>query len=423
MYGRTPRLVRFGVSIPRLQSLRSKSYYLSEKWTKEPFEIGYPVSTSQVKEDSKLLRQKLFPATCLTEYDHFVQDSNREFELNEWNQLDSDQIYKYQKMVDDDKPQYVHPKPQYATGFELFKIELQLNRNEKNYWSMLSSRDKEGYYNSQIVERLYNERLRIWMGYEIVAYLKRNLSKYMFNPYPLLGLYPWEIIKDKLRVKGDIHDFEKDYYDTLIKEAFGRNSQRKALQIYYTDILHEIDDDNLYYAKVEKMFSSLPPPKKQYYLDKERKRQEHAMKIRLRPYKQKTPYLKFLVQFSKIYEPTNEELNNLNSKASENNMKKLATTKAAAREWKTFTEEQKKLYEDVDKVSSNTRLYKEKILDWKVEMVMDYIYEMGGVYGLQSSYNWREDMHEKINSYRYLNKMYVDKLVYLHKGNLVVTRD
>lgn len=423
MHSSIPRLIWLNVSMARRQSLRYKSYYLSEKWLKEPFNIGYPVSTSQAKEDSKLLRKKLFPATTLTEYDYFIQDSNREFKIDQWNQLDSDQIYKYQKMVDDKNPQYVHPKPQYAAGFELFKIELQLNRNEKKYWSMLDDKGKEGYNHSKTVEYLYNERLRIWMGYEIVEHLKRNLQKYMFNPYPLLGLYPWEIIKDKLRVKGSIHDFEKDYYDTLIKETFGRNSQRKALQIYYTDIRHDIEDDNLYYAKVKKMFNTLPPSRKQYYLEKEHKRQEHAKNVRFQPYKQKTPYLRFFVQFSKAYEPSNEELNNLDAKVSQKNFRKLAVIKAAGHEWKHLTVEQKQYYENGNKLSSNTRLYKEMILDWKVEMVMDYIYKVGGVHGLQSSYNWRKDMHEKSNACRYLNKMYVDKLVYLHKGNLIVTRD
>lgn len=414
-------LVPLGISLPKRQFVRTKSYYLSEKWLKEPFDIGYP-KTSRIEEDSKVLRQKLFPAKSLTEYDYFAQDSNREFRFDEWYQLDTDQIFKYQKMVDDAKPQYVNPKPQYVTGFELFKIELQLKRNEKKYWAMLSSNDKEAYNDSNTVRHLYNERLRIWMGYEIVEYLKRNLPKYMFNPYPLLGLYPWEIIKDKLRSNREVYDFEKDYYDTLIKETFGRNSQRKALQIYYTDILHDTKDGNLYYAKVEKMFNNLSPSRKQYYLEKERKRQEHASKIRLRSYKQKSPYLKFLIQFNKTYHPTLDELNSLDANASKNNMRKLALNKAAGREWKSLTEEQKKQYENERTLSPNTRLYKEMILDWKVEMVMDYIYEVGGVNGLQSSYDWRKDMHEKKNGYRYLEKLYVDNLVYLHNGHIVVSK-
>ncbi|CUM47683.1 uncharacterized protein AC631_01728 [Debaryomyces fabryi] len=423
MHRSIARLVRLDIYVPRRQFYRNKSYYLSEKWLKEPFDIGYPESSSHIKEDSKLLRQKLFPTKTLTEYDYFKQDSNREFRIEEWNQLDTDQMFKYQEMVDDAKPQYVHPKPQYVTGFELFKIELQFNRNEKKYWAMLDGNDREAYNDSEIVRHLYNERIRIWMGYEIVEYLKRNLPKYMFNPYPLLGLYPWEIIKDKLYFKRDVYDFEKDYYDTLIKETFGRNSQRKALQIYYTDILHDTETDNLYYAKVEKMFNSLPPYKKQYYVEKERKRQEHAKKTRLRSYKQKTPYLKFLIQFSKTYNPTYEELNAFDANVSDNNIRKLAISKAAGREWKNLTEEQKKQYESDGTLSSNTRLYKEMILDWKVEMVMDYIYEVGGVSGLQSSHNWRKDMHEKTSGYRYLKKMYVDKLVYLQNGNVVVSKD
>lgn len=414
-------VVRLNKSLKRLESSRYKSYYLSNKWSKEPFDVGYPETSSQIQIDALEIRYKLFPPKTHTEYDYFVEDVDRQFSIDEWNQLDSDQIYKYQKMADDNKPQYVHPKPEFVTGFELFKTELQLHSKAKRFWSMLSDKRKELFNDNMMVRRLYEERIRIWEGYEIVEYLKRYLTDYTNNPYPLLGLYPWEIIKDKLRVKGSIHEFEMDYYDTLIKEAFSRNSQRKALQIFYTDLQYEYPQESFHYAKVETLFNELPTYRKEYYAEKEHKRIEHAKKTRTNPYKISTPYLEFFVSFSKHYTPSQEELNLLNGTVLGNNMRKLATIKAAGRKWKTLPEQEKFKYYTNDEVSSNTRLYKEKILDWKVEMVMDYIYTVGGVVGLKKAYNWRKDMVEKTNGFTYLNRSYVKSLTYISKGNVVIT--
>lgn len=403
------------------QFIRRKSYYLSEKWTKEPFDIGYPVSTTQIQHDSKIIREKLFPAKELSEYDYFAKDPHREVNSDHWSQLDNDQTSKYQKLADENRPQYVHPKPKFVTGFDLFKIELMLQANQKKYWSSLSKEDKERYNNSKVNEYLHNEKIRIWQGYEIVEYLKRYLQTYMHNPYPLLGLYPWEIIKDKLRDKRVVYEFERDYYDTLIKETFGRNSQRRALQIYYTDAKYQLADEVLNYATVSRMFRDLPSHQKDYYLEKERKRQEHSKKVKNFPYKKSTAYLRYAKEFSRTYEPSGEELMSVDSKVSSKNIYKMAITKAAGREWRKLSEEEKQSYESNDMLSSNTRLYKEMILDWKVSMVMDYIYDVGGVTGLNEPYDWRADMHSKSNGYRYTNRMYVSSLTYIQKGNLMVT--
>lgn len=359
---------------------RKASHYLSKKWLKEPFDLGYPICSDEIIKDRAQLRQILFP-------------ENRESQSAEPFFL------------------YIHPRPKYKSGFELFKSQLCLGLKSKKYWESLSSSEKEIFTSKGILQHLFMESQRIWEGYEIVEYLKRYLDKYRTNPYPLLGLYPWEIITDKLRRKSPIYDFEKDYYDTLITEAFGRNSQRKALSIFYADLRHDFPDEKFTFARVQQLMLLLPLEQKQYYQHKERMRYLHSQKVRERPRKSQNIFLEFVKHFlrKKNYSgdfpgPRDPQL------------------RAAAREWNSIPLREKLSYKNKDSIPSNCRLYKENLLDWKVDKVMDYIFNVGGVVGLNTSFEWKKDRFERTHGYRYLQRGYVYALPYLLYGKIYLDK-
>lgn len=65
----------------------------------------------------------------------------------------------------------------------------------------------------------------------------------------------------------------------------------------------------------------------------------------------------------------------------------------AAESWRKLTPEEKQVYKP--EISSNSIEYSYDQLQQKVAIVMRYIYEVGGVEGVGSDYNWREDMQSK----------------------------
>lgn len=354
---------------------RKASHYLSKKWLKEPFDIAYPICSDEIVQDRAQIRQILF-------------SENRESQS-------ASPLYLY-----------IHPRPKYQNGFELFKSQLCLGLKSKKYWESLSGPEKEIFTSKRILQHLFMESQRIWEGYEIVEYLKRYLVKYLTNPFLLLSLYPWEIIKDKLRRKSPIYDFEKDYYDTLITEAFGRNSQRTALSIFYTDLRNDFPNEKFTFARVQQLMLLLPPEHKQYYQNKEKMRHLHSQNVRQKLRKNQNIFLEFVKQFLR------------NNKSRKVDGTRGFQLRAAAKEWNSISHQEKLSYKNKESIPPNCRLYKENLLDWKVEKVMDYIFYVGGVAGLNTSFDWRKNLSERTHGYRYIQKRYVYALPYLLNGKI-----
>ncbi|ODV77608.1 uncharacterized protein CANTADRAFT_56550, partial [Suhomyces tanzawaensis NRRL Y-17324] len=360
---------------PMRTFIRHKSHYLSTKWTKEPFSIGYPCN-----KDSPLratTHQHLFPDKIATAYDYFIE----EHLPNEWPHISYDEYSRYHRMAIEQGPSYITPPPTPSAGLGLLKS-LTGNRTKNGVvglWKRLSPEERNRLETP--TKWQYQQQLRVWKGYEVVEYLKRLLDDNLrWNPYPLLGLYPWEIIKDKLRKKAAFQ-FEFDYYDTLIREAFGRNSARKAKHIFYTDLVHNNPQQHYTWGKVDKLFKQLVPESRSYYHEKEARRLEQSTLTRS-PY-HSLLFHRYLDQHANSTRPLLD----------------------AARGWALLDNNAKRAGE-MDRKTTNSRRYKEQLLDIKTAIVMDYLYYTGGVEGIDSDYCWVTDRASKTHGYIYMNRGY-----------------
>ncbi|CUM67845.1 uncharacterized protein PRCAT00005554001 [Priceomyces carsonii] len=367
------RSLRLRIFPPSQSFKRYKSHYLSDIWLKEPFNIGYPSRGPSVQRDRDVLHQTLFSE----QPDNEQENSKR---ASEKSSIGSDARYSIAS------PYY--PKPEAIDGIELLGLMTGVGTKAylKELWSKLTDSERkllEGDMEQKSL--ILKERLRIWKGYEVVNYLKRYSDQYRWNPYQLLSLYPWEIIKDKLRSRRKIYDFELDYYDVIIKEAFYRNSSRKATHIFYTDLKH--DKPMKYsYQKVHSLYEMLGNDKKDFYADKERRRKVHSERTKISP---KPEFLRYLSTFQ-----TNEPIQ----------LDKW--TLKAIQSWDSLPPFEKSQFS-----YASSRQSKEDNLDWKVGIVMDYIYYTAGVCGTDYNFNWRADMRSKTNGSIYLNKVYFSNLV------------
>lgn len=366
---------------------RYKSHYLSDKWLKEPFTIEYPNISSENEKLRQDLLHKLFPHQTPTPQELYLQDKNRTNEIQEWDTIDFEERNKYEKLATSLSPRYIHPKPLPLKGYELFKSQVQLKtlHYAKKQWLKLSDEDRTSYTDSKNISFINNERERIWKGYEIVEYLKRYQSQYAWNPYNLLTLYPWEIIKDKLRSRMKVDEFERDYYDALIREAFYRNYQRKAMHIYYTDLQY-FEPKKYTYQQVLNRFKRLSNIEKQYYHYKQSLREKHALRTKA---PMRDPGFRY---FATKFESASVNPEDIVSDI--------------VRAWDVLTITEREKYANMPH-----RLEKELFLDWKVSIVMDYIYYTGQVSGVNLQYNWRKDMKEKTRGFTYLRGMYTENII------------
>jgi hypothetical protein len=343
------------------RSTRSVSHYLSDKWLKEPFDIGYPIDSNAVK----------FPQVPFN-------NSSEDFTP-------------------------IYPRPVDCRGLDLFGIQSQISTKSylKKKWNNLDETTRERFFTGPNIDHLYQERLRVWRGYETVEYRKRYHSSW--NPYPSLGLYPWEIIKDKLRNRTELFGFECDYYDVLIKEAFGRNRQRKAVHIFYTDVSHQFPSKKFTWSGIQKEYAGLE--NSQYYEEKETRRKEQALMTR-------TKYS--CLGFHDFYEEIIRSDKATSDKARSDESKSANFSKnsrlflQACKKWEGLLN--KKKYQRLDLSYTNSSTYREKLLDIKTTIVMDYLYYTGGVVGAGNDYDWLRDKQQKCGAFKYLNKVYTDEI-------------
>lgn len=97
------------------------------------------------------------------------------------------------------------------SGQELFiqALGIKASQNVPYVWKKLAEEKKQVFSSPPVLVHHHLERIR--SGYEIASTSDNNE-----NPFHELGLYPWEIVKDKLRQR---RPFGSDIYDWLIREA------------------------------------------------------------------------------------------------------------------------------------------------------------------------------------------------------------
>lgn len=346
-------------------------------WNKTPYDLGYPILPSELQEEKHRIHKLLFGSENI----EFV-DTNGS-------------IYR----------EFVHHQPTKLSGFDLFSHQAQLlaKQKHKRLWKDLSNDIKQSF--GTIKDDIYLHLLRIWRGYEVVEYIKRYENKHRFNPYPFLGLYPWEIIKDKLRAKKSPHEFERDYYDNLISESFNRRFMKPAT-IYRAQNGHVL-------------FKDLLVEEKEQSVSLADRRTKFIMSTSRHP-KFSSAYLNFYKQNYSNYSPSREEIRQVpDGKLSVNQRNNAAVSIAAANHWKRLSDHEKVQYSPQDKRIYSHK-YKEEILDWKTSVVMDYVYSVGRVRHAPLTYNWRSDFKEKFGVWHYLERAYTDRLIYIENGNLHV---
>lgn len=226
---------------------------------------------------------------------------------------------------------------------------------------------------------------RIAQGYEAAA-----TSTDDFNPYYELTLYPWEIVKDKLRHRPM---FPADVYDMLIDEAFGlRKGRLKPEALWRNDMLLE--------GKEPGQFRLEPPEVRETYTERARRklnfheRMVHEMNARPQAY---SPYQHFFVQHQQEHStlPTPER------------------SKILGERWRAMSSDEKKAYGELSTLL-RTRRYREQKLQAKTDLVMDYIFQTGTVEGF--TYDWRHWRARTCGDWFYLDKLWFPYLYQRTKG-------
>lgn len=129
---------------------------------------------------------------------------------------------------------FTEQKPQKLKGLDLFLYQYKylkyIERQGRKRFENLKEEWRQPFYDPTYIERTYDEKLRLWKGYQIVDFLKKYLNQ-SFNPYVYLNLRPWEIISDKVQLKTP-NDYEIDYYDIILENASKKHRNNQLLDKY-----------------------------------------------------------------------------------------------------------------------------------------------------------------------------------------------
>ncbi|KAK6457553.1 uncharacterized protein RJT20DRAFT_149184 [Scheffersomyces xylosifermentans] len=368
-----PTWVRTGsLKVPYIPC-RNKTY-LSTNWSKQPFDIGYP-NTSE----SLLLKRKKVHEIM------FGNGIDSGIEANGDHLPEDDELNHLKKPLSE-----YHERPKDVTGIDLLAAETKYKTRHhlKALWDKFSEKDIQRLNNSPNRQFLYDERIRIWKGYEIVEHLKRYSEEHRWNPYPLSGLYPWEVIKDKLRNTKKLFAFEKDCYDVLIKEAFAGNNRRNAYQIFFSDIKNQKGISNRSWIRVSAEYNRLSNERRAYYEEQEQKRKLFVT-VEKAPLGH-PPFVVFYKEFERNHPDSRRPL------------------LEACQSWEELSDSQRAQYVTGSDLPYS-RKYKEFKLNLKTQVVMDYIYYTGGVVGVNEDYDWIKDMKDKTRGFLYLERLYSDQ--------------
>lgn len=329
-----------------------------------------------------------------------------------------------------------------VSGIDLFSKVAgyhSVNAN-RTAWKLLSPEQKRVFLTSHPAVNIHLRRIE--EAYKMVD------CHDGLNPYYNAWLYPWEIIKDKLRMRWM---FGVDIYDALIIEALTlTKSQVTAKRLWEGEV--EWREQNLWEEglkmegvdnelgigkekekgnEIEKeegtgiekeegigigkeglykgnkishsdQFENLPRELKLMYEERSRRKTDYRAQLQAFNSARKVPITPFQTFFK-------YQFGNLEPSVSLQEKSKIISAK-----WKSLSEDEKRKYKGVD-VSAKGRIHREKLLDGRTELVMNYIFG-GKVEGWNG--DWQEWRRKVGGDMYYLDKMYFPNVFQKRKGGI-----
>lgn len=281
-------------------------------------------------------------------------------------------------------------------GFDLFAkvAAYRWDRTNRAAWKLLTDNQKIVFEHPppEVDRHLH----RIIHGYSSAV-----CSATDANPFYDTPLYPWEIIKDKLRMPwmGGA-----DIYDSLILEALkvGR-AQVTPFSLFASDA-DAMGFDGLLAAELRRMFHNLSLDEAAQYRARSDRKLQHCDRLREFRSTRKLPPNPFHAFFK-------AELLLLNSE--DQQLPAADINRILGQKWKALTDSQRAQYNGVF-LSPNCRFHRETVLDRQTELVMDYIFELGLVEDWAG--DWRKWRAEVVGNMFYLDKMYFPYIVQRRAG-------
>lgn len=279
--------------------------------------------------------------------------------------------------------------------FEAKDLFLQALSIKSNYhasllWRRLPRKDQLRFEN--VTPDIHFHLHRIREGYQIA-----QASDSDENPFYALGLYPWEIVKDKLRNRPA---FGSDIYDWLIQEALLCNRRWASPEKVYEGYVAFKDLEPL-------RFSDLLAIEQQKYKAIAQKK------------------LDFIDHREIIHKNRPASPTNAFDAFAKKHLKGMTGTwqfklQELGLQWKKMLLEEKKIY-GVLKLPVNRRDYREFALEQQTSVVLDYIFTYGEA--KNSPGCWRQWRKEIAGDLIYLNKMYSPTIVMLDRDYNILFRD
>lgn len=235
-------------------------------------------------------------------------------------------------------------------------------------------------------ELMLRQNERVQRGYETVS-----ASRSDENPYYDLNLYPWEIIKDKLRKRITLGS---DVYDWLIQEAILCS-------------LKDVSPGNLSFGEATINGWDIV----EYWALPERIRSKYH-----KQYVQKNEYVLHRDSVYVSRSLVEKTAFNVFFKERVGSLKELSLSqkqKAASSEWKKMLPTEKANY-GYKRISPLRRDLREFNLEQQTSLVMDYIFKYGTVENMAR--DWREWRDEAVGDLIYLDRMYSQKIVMSDKN-------
>lgn len=264
------------------------------------------------------------------------------------------------------------------SGFELFSLVSNFKHYTtiKHAWRRTPAEERKKFAYSALLDG-HNQRV-------VNGYKYANSRMDDVNPYHGLGLFPWEIIKDKFRKET----WSFDLYDRLIGEALNMQPRRvSGLQLFKTDEMNRRGRKSLNLSEAVRYFSELPKAEQQRYNEIGEKKLQHCLTVKaLKNSKPQGLFGKFCVEMNPLV----------------SGLLQQARNKEIGRLWRALSLEERAKYGVPFWFTS--KVYKEQLLDRKTALVMDYIFNVGTVKGHVGS--WREWKQRETQGLHYLNKVY-----------------
>jgi len=271
----------------------------------------------------------------------------------------------------------VEAEPTHVTGPELLQQLLLCNpKYAERLYRSLGEEDKQVLQDSD--GKHFEHRHRLWRGYEIVEYRKRTApDQEFFNPYPGTGLYPWEIVKKKLRYPDPLN-LRPDCYDAWIRQVRYRTPDVFDVFCANYGLLHVAfkEAEAAYLDCSDAEFAELEAVAERY--------RDFASWMLIFPGKY-CGFLEFYLENADM--KSNRPLYNVSQK------------------WHARNPPTKLL-------KSYTKQHIEASLDFRVCMVLDFIYYAAQAKGVPPSYSWAQDYRQRVGGLVHLRGGYSNLSIY-----------